>query len=115
MRPPVPSRFRRRRQGSRLAGRGRGDASGAIDGVKAFSNSWNGYNDELVWGALWLRRAPLAPGGAFGSGRVIARAEGRDGTGMVKLALNAAPAVLADAILRGGSGELPGAAIPILP
>jgi hypothetical protein len=49
------------------------------------------------------------------SGRVIARAEGRDGTGMVKLALNAAPAGLADAILRGGSGELLGAAIPILP
>lgn len=35
----------------------RGMYSDAIPGAKAFYNSWSGYNDELVWGALWLHMA----------------------------------------------------------
>ena len=25
--------------------------------ISSFYNSWSGYNDELVWGAIWLSRA----------------------------------------------------------
>ena len=35
----------------------RGTYSDAIPGAKAFYNSWSGFNDELVWGALWLHMA----------------------------------------------------------
>jgi endoglucanase len=35
----------------------RGKYSDAIPGAKAFYNSWSGFNDELVWGALWLHMA----------------------------------------------------------
>jgi len=35
----------------------RGKYSEAITGASAYYNSWSGYNDELVWGALWLYRA----------------------------------------------------------
>jgi Glycosyl hydrolase family 9/Cellulose binding domain/Secretion system C-terminal sorting domain/Divergent InlB B-repeat domain len=35
----------------------RGKYSDAITDAAGFYNSWSGYNDELVWGALWLYRA----------------------------------------------------------
>jgi endoglucanase len=35
----------------------RGKYSDCITDVANFYNSWSGYNDELVWGALWLYRA----------------------------------------------------------
>jgi len=35
----------------------RGKYSDAITDAQGFYNSWSGYNDELVWGAIWLYRA----------------------------------------------------------
>ncbi len=35
----------------------RGKYSDVITNAAAYYNSWSGYNDELVWGALWLYRA----------------------------------------------------------
>jgi endoglucanase len=35
----------------------RGKYTDAITDAQAFYNSWSGYNDELVWGAIWLYRA----------------------------------------------------------
>ncbi|WP_458008555.1 glycoside hydrolase family 9 protein [Flavobacterium sp. PL002] len=35
----------------------RGKYSESITDATAFYNSWSGYNDELVWGAIWLYRA----------------------------------------------------------
>ena len=35
----------------------RGKYSDAITDATAFYNSWSGYNDEIVWGAIWLYRA----------------------------------------------------------
>jgi endoglucanase len=35
----------------------RGKYSDCIRDAQAFYNSWSGYQDELVWGALWLHRA----------------------------------------------------------
>jgi hypothetical protein len=32
----------------------RGKYSDCFPGVSGFYNSWSGYNDELVWGAIWL-------------------------------------------------------------
>jgi endoglucanase len=35
----------------------RGKYSDCITDASGFYNSWSGYNDELVWGALWMYRA----------------------------------------------------------
>jgi endoglucanase len=35
----------------------RGKYSDAITNAKSFYNSWSGFEDELVWAALWLHRA----------------------------------------------------------
>ncbi|MCR9252474.1 MAG: glycoside hydrolase family 9 protein [bacterium] len=35
----------------------RGKYSDCISGVGSFYNSWSGYNDEIVWGAIWLYEA----------------------------------------------------------
>ncbi len=35
----------------------RGKYSDAINNAVSFYNSWSGYEDELVWGSLWLYRA----------------------------------------------------------
>jgi endoglucanase len=35
----------------------RGKYSGCITDAAGYYNSWSGYNDELVWGAIWLYRA----------------------------------------------------------
>jgi endoglucanase len=35
----------------------RGKYSDCISDAQGFYNSWSGYNDELVWGAIWLYRA----------------------------------------------------------
>jgi endoglucanase len=35
----------------------RGKYSDCITDAAAYYNSWSGYNDELVWGAIWLYRA----------------------------------------------------------
>ncbi len=35
----------------------KGKYSDAITDASAFYNSWSGYQDELVWGAIWLHRA----------------------------------------------------------
>jgi endoglucanase len=40
-----------------FADRYRGKYSACITDAQAFYNSWSGYADELVWGALWLYRA----------------------------------------------------------
>ncbi|HEX7307595.1 glycoside hydrolase family 9 protein [Lentzea sp.] len=35
----------------------RGKYSSCITDASSFYNSWSGYQDELVWGAIWLHRA----------------------------------------------------------
>ncbi len=35
----------------------RGKYSDCITDASAFYNSWSGFNDELVWGAIWMYRA----------------------------------------------------------
>jgi hypothetical protein len=35
----------------------RGKYSDAIPDAQTFYNSWSGYDDELIWGAIWLYRA----------------------------------------------------------
>ncbi len=35
----------------------RGKYSDCITDAQSFYNSWSGFNDELVWGAIWLYRA----------------------------------------------------------
>ncbi|HEY0602556.1 MAG TPA: glycoside hydrolase family 9 protein, partial [Herpetosiphonaceae bacterium] len=35
----------------------RGKYSSCITDAASYYNSWSGYNDELVWGAIWLYRA----------------------------------------------------------
>jgi endoglucanase len=35
----------------------RGKYSDCITDASGFYNSWSGYNDELVWGAIWMYRA----------------------------------------------------------
>ncbi|MFJ9041118.1 glycoside hydrolase family 9 protein [Streptomyces sp. NPDC102406] len=35
----------------------RGKYSDCITDAKSYYNSWSGYNDELVWGAIWLYKA----------------------------------------------------------
>ncbi|MFC6755329.1 glycoside hydrolase family 9 protein, partial [Halorubrum tibetense] len=35
----------------------RGKYSACITDASGFYNSWSGYNDELVWSAIWLHRA----------------------------------------------------------
>jgi endoglucanase len=44
-----------------FADKHRGLYSDAIPGAKAFYNSWSGFEDELVWGALWLHMATKDP------------------------------------------------------
>jgi endoglucanase len=39
----------------------RGKYSDCITDAAGFYNSWSGYNDELVWGAIWLYRATNDP------------------------------------------------------
>ena len=34
----------------------RGDYTKAVPGAQAYYQSFNGYNDELVWGAMWMYR-----------------------------------------------------------
>jgi endoglucanase len=46
----------------------RGKYSDCITDAASFYNSWSGFNDELVWGALWLHRAT-------GEASFLARAE----------------------------------------
>ncbi len=38
----------------------RGKYSDCVTGANPFYTSWSGYNDELVWGAIWLYRAKEA-------------------------------------------------------
>merc|ERR1712165_204333 len=40
-----------------LADNHRGKYSDSISDAAIYYNSWSGYNDELVWGALWLHKA----------------------------------------------------------
>ncbi len=44
-----------------FADRYRGAYSSCISDAQAFYNSWSGYKDELVWGALWLYKATSEP------------------------------------------------------
>jgi endoglucanase len=39
----------------------RGKYSDCITDAASFYNSWSGFNDELVWGAIWLYRATNDP------------------------------------------------------
>merc|ERR1712136_468388 len=43
--------------GYKFAGECRGKYSDSIHDASIFYRSWNGYNDELVWGAAWLYKA----------------------------------------------------------
>ncbi len=45
----------------------RGTYTSCITDAAAYYNSWSGYNDELVWGALWLHKAKLAQNSAYGN------------------------------------------------
>ncbi len=45
----------------------RGAYSNCITDARAFYNSWSGYDDELVWGALWLHKAKVAQNAAYGN------------------------------------------------
>lgn len=45
----------------------RGTYTSCITDASAFYNSWSGYNDELVWGALWLHKAKVAQNAAYGN------------------------------------------------
>lgn len=47
----------------------RGKYSDCIKDAASYYNSWSGYNDELVWGALWLYKAT-------GDSTYLSRAEG---------------------------------------
>ena len=40
----------------------RGKYSDSITDATAFCKSWNGYTDELAWGAAWLHKAAKAAG-----------------------------------------------------
>ena len=40
-----------------LADTYRGDYTKAVPGAQGYYSSFNGYNDELAWGAMWLYRA----------------------------------------------------------
>jgi endoglucanase len=40
----------------------RGKYSDCIGDAQGYYNSWSGYNDELVWGAIWLYRATSESG-----------------------------------------------------
>jgi endoglucanase len=42
-----------------FADKHRGKYSDCITDAAAFYNSWSGYQDELVWGAVWLDKASL--------------------------------------------------------
>lgn len=45
----------------------RGTYTSCITDASAFYNSWSGYNDELVWGALWMHKAKVAQNAAYGN------------------------------------------------
>ena len=45
----------------------RGVYSSCITDAASYYNSWSGYNDELVWGAIWLYRAEEAKSAGTGS------------------------------------------------
>jgi len=45
----------------------RGVYSDCITDAASFYKSWSGYNDELVWGAIWLYRAEEAKSSGSGS------------------------------------------------
>lgn len=46
----------------------RGAYTSCITDAGAFYNSWSGYADELVWGALWLHKAKVAQNAGYGNG-----------------------------------------------
>ena len=48
---------RTRGSSTRFADTFRGKYSDCISDAQGYYNSWSGYNDELVWGAIWLYRA----------------------------------------------------------
>ncbi|MCG8347424.1 MAG: glycoside hydrolase family 9 protein, partial [Chloroflexales bacterium] len=52
----------------------RGKYTDCITDAKNFYNSWSGYNDELVWGAIWLYRAEEARQAGSGAS-YLAKAE----------------------------------------
>ena len=45
----------------------RGSYNSCITDAGAFYNSWSGYQDELVWGALWLHKAKAAQNAGYGN------------------------------------------------
>lgn len=53
----------------------RGKYSDCLKEAEAFYKSVNGYQDELVWGAIWLHKAKLAQGDYSGQYLVKAEAE----------------------------------------
>ncbi|MBV7335694.1 glycoside hydrolase family 9 protein, partial [Chloroflexi bacterium TSY] len=46
----------------------RGKYSDCITDATAFYNSWSGYSDEIVWGAIWLHKAKKAQNAGYGDG-----------------------------------------------
>jgi hypothetical protein len=53
----------------------RGVYTACISDAQGFYNSWSGYEDELVWGALWMHRAELAANPSYG-GSFLTKAVG---------------------------------------
>lgn len=45
----------------------RGKYTNCITDATAFYNSWSGYNDEIVWGAIWLHKAKQAQSASYGN------------------------------------------------
>lgn len=56
----------------------RGKYSDCITNATAFYNSWSGYQDEIVWGAIWLHKANIAKDANYGDS-YLAKAESKFG------------------------------------
>ena len=52
----------------------RGKYSDCITDASAFYNSWSSYNDEIVWGALWLHKAKMTQNSGY-DGAYLAKAK----------------------------------------
>lgn len=57
----------------------RGKYSDCITNAASFYNSWSGYQDEIVWGAIWLHKAKLAENPSYG-GSYLTKAESEYGS-----------------------------------
>ncbi len=49
----------------------RGNYSDCITDAAQFYRSWSGYQDELVWGAIWLHKAMVAQNSSYGDSYLV--------------------------------------------